>query len=119
MSESEPRTVHFDGVRIRYDSTTSFGDVVAALEDDVGDLPVAPSTTAAGSRKRVSIAGLFAPVELLIVGEGTGGSSVTYVQPPRRWPPGRTRLCSSPHASSTRSWQRWSALSRDRRRSVP
>jgi uncharacterized protein (DUF302 family) len=26
-------------------------------------------------------AGLFAPVELLIVGEGAGGSSVTYVQP--------------------------------------
>ena len=135
MSEPAPRTAHFDGLRIRYDSTKSFGEVVAALKDDVGQEPVAIEAIGAATtdwesyRERVQAhvgpsgfmlfatfdhggwiakagidrnllrviignpliaitmlrhdltAGLFAPVELLVVGEDTGGCSVTYVQP--------------------------------------
>lgn len=135
MSESAPQIVHFDGVRIRYGSTKSVGDIVAALMAVVGHEPVRIDAVATAStdwesyRERVQAhvgpsgfmlfdtldhgswlatagierevlrviignpliaitmlrhdvtAGLFAPVELLVVGEGTGGSGVTYVQP--------------------------------------
>ena len=40
VSETEPHTLHFDGVRIRHASSRSFADVVAALKDDVGHQPV-------------------------------------------------------------------------------
>ena len=40
MSISEPRQILFTGVRLRFDSTKSFDDVVAALLADVGDQPV-------------------------------------------------------------------------------
>jgi uncharacterized protein (DUF302 family) len=40
MSSSEPREIRFDGVRLRYDSTKPFDDVVEALFDDVGHTPV-------------------------------------------------------------------------------
>ena len=40
MSNSNPRQVRFDGVRVRYDSTRAFDDVVEALLDDVGHDPV-------------------------------------------------------------------------------
>lgn len=132
---SEPTTIPFDGVRIRYDSRKSYDDLVQALLDDVGDTPVPIEAIANGTadwdsyRARVQThvgpsgfmlfgsfdhggwiakagierkvlrviignpliaitmlrhdvtAGLFAPVELLIVSEGDGGSSLTYVQP--------------------------------------
>jgi uncharacterized protein (DUF302 family) len=35
-----PREIPFDGVRLRFDSTKSFDDLVAALLADVGDKPV-------------------------------------------------------------------------------
>ena len=135
MSEREPRSIPFDGVRIRYGSGKSYDDLVRALLADVGDTPVpieaiADATTdwesyrervqthvgpsgfmlfgsfdhggwiaKAGIEQRVLrviignpliaitmlrhdvTAGLFAPVELLIVSEDDGGSSLTYVQP--------------------------------------
>ena len=37
---SEPRRTPFHGVRLRFDSTKSFDDLVAALLGDVGDTPV-------------------------------------------------------------------------------
>jgi uncharacterized protein (DUF302 family) len=40
MSTSEPREVPFTGVRLRFDSTRSFDDLVGALLADVGDEPV-------------------------------------------------------------------------------
>ena len=40
MSTSEPQTVPFDGVRLRYASTRSFDDLVDALLADVGHDPV-------------------------------------------------------------------------------
>jgi uncharacterized protein (DUF302 family) len=40
MSPSEPRAVRFDGVRLQYDSTKTYDDVVEALLDDVGHAPV-------------------------------------------------------------------------------
>ncbi|KAA0111976.1 DUF302 domain-containing protein [Mycolicibacterium sp. P1-5] len=124
----------FDGVRVRYDSTKSYDELVAALLADIGEQPVpindigaaggdwqayqervekyvGPSgfmlfalldhgawITKAGIERKVLrvilgnpliaitmirhdvTAGLFAPVELLILDE-VGGSSLTYVQP--------------------------------------
>ena len=40
MSISEPRQIPFTGVRLRFDSTKSFDDVVAVLLADVGDQSV-------------------------------------------------------------------------------
>jgi uncharacterized protein (DUF302 family) len=41
MSDNhEPREIPFHGLRLRFDSAKSYGDVVAALLDDVGDKPV-------------------------------------------------------------------------------
>ncbi|MBB3604300.1 uncharacterized protein (DUF302 family) [Mycolicibacterium sp. BK556] len=124
----------FDGVRVRYDSTKSYDEVLAALLADIGEQPVpindisaaggdwqtyqekvekfvGPSgfmlfglfdhgawITKAGIERRVLrvvlgnpliaitmirhdvTAGLFAPVELLLLDEGDG-SSITYVKP--------------------------------------
>ncbi len=132
---SEPTTIPFDGIRIRYDSPRPFDALVHALLGDVGTEPVKIDAIAvatsdwetyqahvqahvgpsgfmlfgaldhggwiakAGIEREVLrviignpliaitmlrhdiTAGLFAPVELLVVGEDTGGSSVTYVQP--------------------------------------
>ncbi|BBX65704.1 hypothetical protein MSAS_48780 [Mycobacterium saskatchewanense] len=124
----------FEGVRVRYDSTKSYDELLAALLADIGDKPVpindiattsgnwesyrerveshvGPSgfmlfvlidhgawiTKADIDRKAIRVvlgnpliaitmlrhdvtAGLFAPVELLILDEPTG-SSLTYVKP--------------------------------------
>ncbi|WP_445170012.1 DUF302 domain-containing protein [Mycolicibacterium sp. Dal123E01] len=124
----------FDGVRVRYDSTKSYDELLAALLADIGEQPVpindisavdgdwqsyeqavekyvGPSgfmlfglfdhgawITKAGIQRRVLrvvlgnpliaitmirhdvTAGLFAPVELLLLDEGDG-SSLTYVTP--------------------------------------
>jgi uncharacterized protein (DUF302 family) len=132
MSESE---IPFQGVRVRYDSTKSYDELVAALLADIGERPVpiddfpktfdtwesyrreveshvGPSgfilfaTLDHGAwisktgidRKALRIilgnpllaitmlrhdvtAGLFAPVEVLLVDQGDGGSSLTYVKP--------------------------------------
>ena len=126
--------IRFDGVRVRYDSTKSYDELLAALLDDIGEQPVpindiatttddwrsyqervephvGPSgfmlfalidhgawiTKAGIGRKAIRVilgnpliaitmlrhdvtAGLFAPVELLLLDEGTG-SSLTYVKP--------------------------------------
>ena len=134
MSASEPRETRFDGVRVRYGSTKSYDELVAALLDDIGESPVelddfvkAPGSwetyqhqvepyvgpsgfmlfklfnhgawiTKAGIERKVLrvilgnpliaitmlrhdvTAGLFAPVEVLLVDEG-GGSSLTYIKP--------------------------------------
>ena len=40
MSSSEPREIPFNGVRLRFDSTKGFDDLVAALLADVGNNPV-------------------------------------------------------------------------------
>jgi uncharacterized protein (DUF302 family) len=40
MSTSKPRTVPFNGIRLRFDSTKSVDDLVAALLADVGATPV-------------------------------------------------------------------------------
>ncbi len=40
MSASEPLAIPFDGVRLRFDSTKSFDDLVDAVLADVGDEPV-------------------------------------------------------------------------------
>jgi uncharacterized protein (DUF302 family) len=40
MSASEPQTIPFDGVRLRFASTKSFDDLVAAVLADVGRDPV-------------------------------------------------------------------------------
>jgi uncharacterized protein (DUF302 family) len=135
MSASEPRETRFDGVRVRYGSTKSYDELVAALLDDIGESPVelddfvkAPGSwetyqqqvepyvgpsgfmlfklfdhgawiIKAGIKRKVLrvilgnpliaitmlrhdvSAGLFAPVEVLLVDEGEGGSSLTYVKP--------------------------------------
>lgn len=135
MSRSDPSEVRFSGVRVRYASTKSYDELVAALFADVGGRPVPIDDIArnflswdshrnevqthvgssgfmlfavfghggwiakAGIDRaalRVIIgnpliaitmlrhdvmAGLFAPVELLIVGEDDGSSSLTYVKP--------------------------------------
>ncbi len=126
--------IRFDGVRVRYDSTKNYDELLAALLDDIGEQPVpindiatttddwrsyqervephvGPSgfmlfalidhgawiTKAGIGRKAIRVilgnpliaitmlrhdvtAGLFAPVELLLLDEGTG-SSLTYVKP--------------------------------------
>jgi uncharacterized protein (DUF302 family) len=135
MSASEPQETRFDGVRVRYDSTKSYDELVAALLADIGDqqvslddLPrasnswesyqqqvephIGPSgfmlftlfdhgawiTKAGIDRKVLRVilgnpliaitmlrhdvtAGLFAPVEVLLVDEGEGCSSLTYLKP--------------------------------------
>jgi uncharacterized protein (DUF302 family) len=135
MSASKPHETRFDGVRVRYDSTKSYNELVAALLDDIGESPVelddfvkAPGSwetyqqqvepyvgpsgfmlfklfnhgawiIKAGIERKVLrvilgnpliaitmlrhdvSAGLFAPVEVLLVDEGEGGSSLTYVKP--------------------------------------
>ncbi|WP_046316558.1 DUF302 domain-containing protein [Mycobacterium sp. UM_Kg1] len=135
MSQCDPQELRFSGVQLRYPSTKSYEELVAALLADVGERPV-PIDDLAGDfaswesyrseveshvgasgfmlfttfdhggwihkagidRKvlRVIIgnpliaitmlrhdvtAGLFAPVELLLVGEEDGRSSLTYVKP--------------------------------------
>ncbi|CAJ1496959.1 DUF302 domain-containing protein [[Mycobacterium] holstebronense] len=135
MSQCDPQERHFSGVQVRYQSTKSYEELVAALLADVGKQPVPIDdvakdcsswesyrdeveshvgasgfmlfatfdhggwiTKAGIDRKvlRVIIgnpliaitmlrhdvtAGLFAPVELLLVGEESGGSSLIYVKP--------------------------------------
>lgn len=135
MSPSEPREIRFSGARVRYQSTKSYQDLVAALLAEVGDQPVpiddiarnflswdsyrnevqtqvGPSgfmlftifdhggwITKAGINRKVLrviignpliaitmlrhdvTAGLFAPVELLLVDEAHGRSSLTYLKP--------------------------------------
>jgi uncharacterized protein (DUF302 family) len=135
MSAPEPREIPFTGVRLRFESSKSFDDLVDALLSDVGrksvpiddiginsqswesyqeavETYVGPSgfmlfglfnhggwiKKAGIDRKvlRVIIgnpliaitmlrhdvtAGLFAPVELLLVEEDNGRSSLIYVQP--------------------------------------
>ena len=130
-----PHEISFDGVRVHYDSTKSYDELVAALLADIGEKPVPINdfATAADSwqsyRERVEShvgpsgfmlfalldhgawitkagidrkvlrvilgnpliaitmlrhdvsAGLFAPVEMLLVDEGAGRSSLTYVKP--------------------------------------
>jgi uncharacterized protein (DUF302 family) len=134
MSASEPHETRFDGVRVRYDSTKSYDELIAALLADIGEQPVSlddlvtssndwesyqhqvepyvgPSgfmlfklfdhgawIKKAGIERRVLrvilgnpliaitmlrhdvTAGLFAPVEVLLVDEGDG-SSLTYIKP--------------------------------------
>jgi uncharacterized protein (DUF302 family) len=46
MSTSEPQTIPFDGVRLRFGSTKSFDDLVDALLADVGHEPVPIDETA-------------------------------------------------------------------------
>ncbi|MDT5193405.1 MAG: hypothetical protein QOG79_3633 [Mycobacterium sp.] len=135
MSASEPREVTFTGVRMRFDSSKNFDELVDALLSDVGRKPVNIDDIAiafeswasyqekvesyvgphgfmlfgllnhGGWIKKVGIdrkvlrviignpliaitmlrhdvtAGLFAPVELLLVEEDNDRSSLTYVQP--------------------------------------
>jgi uncharacterized protein (DUF302 family) len=135
MSASEPHETRFDGVRVRYNSTKSYDELVAALLADIGEQPVSldnlvtastdwesyqrqveplvgPSgfmlftlfdhgawIAKAGIERKVLrvilgnpliaitmlrhdvTAGLFAPVEVLLVDEGEGDSSVSYVKP--------------------------------------
>jgi uncharacterized protein (DUF302 family) len=130
-----PHEMRFDGVRVRYDSTKSYNELVAALLADIGEKPVPINDFAAAAdswqsyRERVEshvgpsgfmlfglidhgawiakagiqrkvlrvilgnpliaitilchdvTAGLFAPVEVLLVDEGEGRSSLTYVKP--------------------------------------
>jgi uncharacterized protein (DUF302 family) len=40
MSSSEPREIPFTGLRLRFESTKTFDEIVAALLADVGDKPV-------------------------------------------------------------------------------
>ena len=135
MPVSEPREIPFTGVRLRFDSTKNFNELIDALLSDVGEKPVMIDDIAinfeswdsyqekiesyvgpsgfmlfgllnhGGWIKKVGIdrkvlrviignplialtmlrhdvtAGLFAPVELLLVEEDNGRSSLTYVQP--------------------------------------
>jgi uncharacterized protein (DUF302 family) len=135
FDSGEPRSIPFDGVRVRYDSAKSYDELVAALLADIGERPVpidefpkafntwesyeqkvqsyvGPSgfmlfglfnhggwiTKASIDRKVLRVilgnpliaitmlrhdvtAGLFAPVELLLVDQGEAGSSLTYVRP--------------------------------------
>lgn len=48
MSPSEPQRIPFDGVRVRYASSKSYGDLVAALLADIGDKPVPIGDIAVG-----------------------------------------------------------------------
>ena len=135
MSAPEPREIPFTGVRLRFDSSKNFDELVDALLSDVGEKPVMIDDIAinceswesyqetvesyvgpsgfmlfgllnhGGWIKKVGIerkalrviignpliaitmlrhdltAGLFAPVELLLVEEDNGRSSLIYVQP--------------------------------------
>jgi uncharacterized protein (DUF302 family) len=135
MPTPDPHEFHFNSVRVRYGSTKSYEELVAALFADVGERPypvndfaattrdwqsyedlvqpnLGPSgfmlvglfdhgawiTKAGVGRKvlRVVIgnpivaismlrhdvtAGLFVPVELLLVNEDAGRSSLTYIKP--------------------------------------
>ncbi len=134
MSSPEAHETHFDGVRVRYDSTKSYDELVAALLADIGEQPVSLDDLLTSSKdwesyqrqvepyvgpsgfmlfklfdhgawiKKAGIerkvlrvilgnpliaitmlrhdvtAGLFAPVEVLLVDEGDG-SSLTYIKP--------------------------------------
>lgn len=40
MSTSDLHEIHFDGVRVRYDSAKSYDELVAALLADIGEQPV-------------------------------------------------------------------------------
>jgi uncharacterized protein (DUF302 family) len=131
---SMPREIHFDGVRVRYDSAKGYDELLAALLADIGEKPVQINDFATATddwqsyqdrvephagpsgfmlfnlidhgawirkagidRKVMRVilgnpliaitmlrhdvsAGLFAPVELLLV-EEDDGSSLTYVKP--------------------------------------
>ena len=135
MSAPEPREIPFTGVRLRFDSSKNFDELVDALFSDVGEKPVMIDDIAinfenwhayqekvetyvgpsgfmlfgllnhGGWIKKVGIerkalrviignpliaitmlrhdltAGLFAPVELLLVEEDNSRSSLIYVQP--------------------------------------
>jgi uncharacterized protein (DUF302 family) len=135
MSALEPREIPFTGVRLRFDSSKSFDELVDALLSDVGEKPVmiddiainfeswdayqekvetyvGPSgfmlfelfnhggwiRKAGIDRKSLRViignpliaitmlrhdltAGLFAPVELLLMEEDNNRSSLIYVQP--------------------------------------
>ena len=135
MSAPEPREVPFTGVRLRFDSSKNFDELVDALLSDVGEKPVMIDDIAinfeswdayqekvesyvgpsgfmlfglfnhGGWIRKVGIdrkalrviignpliaitmlrhdltAGLFAPVELLLVEEDNNRSSLIYVQP--------------------------------------
>lgn len=134
MSISGPSEIHFEGVRVRYDSAKTFDELVTALLGDIGEKPVRLDVLAAADswesyqqqvephvgpsgfmlfklidhgawivkagidRKVLRVilgnpliaitmlrhdvtAGLFAPVEVLLVDEGDDGSSLTYVKP--------------------------------------
>jgi uncharacterized protein (DUF302 family) len=135
MSAPEPRKIPFTGVRLRFDSSKNFDELVDALLSDVGEKPVMIDDIAinfeswdayqekvetyvgpsgfmlfgllnhGGWIKKVGIerkalrviignpliaitmlrrdltAGLFAPVELLLVEEDNSRSSLIYVQP--------------------------------------
>ena len=48
MSPSEPQQIPFDGVRVRYGSSKSYGELVAALLADIGDKPVPIDDIAVG-----------------------------------------------------------------------
>ena len=131
---SMPGEIHFDGVRVRYDSAKSYDELLAALLADIGEKPVSLDEVATASdwqsyqdtveplagpsgfmlfnlidhgawitkvgidRKVMRVvlgnpliaitmlrhdvtAGLFAPVELLLVDEDGGRSSLIYVKP--------------------------------------
>ena len=131
---SQPHETRFDGVRVRYDSSKSYDELLASLLADIGEKPVSLDglATAGGWRSyeqqvephvgpsgfmlfklidhgawiekegihrkvmRVILgnpliaitmlrhdvsAGLFAPVEALVMDEGEGRSSLTYVKP--------------------------------------
>src|SRR5262249_49203519 len=134
MSVSGPHEIRFEGVRLRYESTKTFDQLVAALLGDIGEKPVSLDVLAAADswesyqqqvephvgpsgftlfklidhgawiekagidRKVLRVilgnpliaitmlrhdetAGLFAPVEVLLVDDGDDGSSLTYVKP--------------------------------------
>jgi uncharacterized protein (DUF302 family) len=135
MSASDPHETRFDGVRVRYDSTKSYDELVAALLADIGEQPVSLDDLAMASndwesyqqqveplvgpsgfmlfqlydhgawiakagieRKVLRVilgnpliaitmlrhdvtAGLFAPVEVLLIDQDEGRSSLTYVMP--------------------------------------
>ena len=135
MPAPDPQETRFGGVRVRYDSSKSYDELVAALLADIGERPVpindfataadswqsyqqqvephvGPSgfmlfglldhgawiTKAGIDRKVLRVilgnpliaitmlrhdvtAGLFAPVELLLVDEDDGRSSLTYIKP--------------------------------------
>jgi len=135
MPAPDPQETRFGGVRVRYDSSKSYDELLASLLADIGERPVpindfataadswqsyqqrvephvGPSgfmlfglldhgawiTKAGIDRKVLRVilgnpliaitmlrhdvtAGLFAPVELLLVDEGDGRSSLTYIKP--------------------------------------